>query len=128
MRSWLVRATATAFFSCAFDRVAAREQLGDVLAGDLVLNSVYRDRLRAREPILYRQHAEQHQVADQPYGDAGPTRSRRRWRRSGGRPSVRQGRAGRCAGASEGELSRAGLGCGGGPDAAITPVPDPNSP
>ena len=50
----------------AFDGVAAGKHLADVLVGDLGLELGVRHRLRSGQSVLDRQHAKQHQVADQP--------------------------------------------------------------
>ncbi len=58
----------------ALDRVAAREHLRDVLAADLGLEFRVGHRLRPGQPVLHREQAEQHQVADQPRRHHPPAR------------------------------------------------------
>jgi hypothetical protein len=67
------------FLQLAFDRVAAHEQLGDVLATNLGLEVRIRDRLRTRKAVLQRKNAEEDKVTDESRGeDAPPPPWRRR--------------------------------------------------
>ena len=61
------------FFQLAFDGINAGKHLGDVLVCDLVLEIRVRHRLRAREPVLNREHAKEQQVPDEPDRRGHPT-------------------------------------------------------
>jgi hypothetical protein len=81
-------------FQLTLDRISARKQLPDVVSRDLHFELGVRNRLRPREPVLERQHAEEQQVPDEPDRTGYPSRSRLRtlslWQPLGApRPSER---------------------------------------